>query len=320
MPLIIATPSTIADSSQRRPELAAGEAFERDRDHVESVPITASTSAAVARMSSLTISPSAMKRIRSAIAAARGVVRHHHGRLPVGVHRLAHQLEDLTAGLRVEVAGRLVGEQDRGPRDEGARDRHPLLLAAGQLGRAVAAPALEADLPHELVYPRLVGLLAGDRERQGDVLLGVEHRQEVEELEDEANVLPAQPRQRCVAEGAQLGAGDRDRARGRLVETREQVHEGGLARPRWTHHSDELAGTHLEIDAAKRIHRGRALAVAARHRAGRQGGAEWRRLGWFFGCRHPPFKLQRRPESRRYQGDSQERRGPRARASSPDGE
>ncbi len=57
---------------QRRAELAAGETFERDRDHAERLPITVSTSAALAPVSSLTINPSAMNRMRSAIAAARG--------------------------------------------------------------------------------------------------------------------------------------------------------------------------------------------------------------------------------------------------------
>ena len=49
------------------------------------------------------------------------------------------------AGARVEVAGRLVGEQDRRPGDERARDRHALLLTAGQLVRVVIGPLAEAD-------------------------------------------------------------------------------------------------------------------------------------------------------------------------------
>ena len=42
----------------------------------------------------------------------------------------AHHLD---AGPRVEVAGRLVGQDDRGLVDQRARDRHALLLAARQL-------------------------------------------------------------------------------------------------------------------------------------------------------------------------------------------
>src|SRR5581483_10501868 len=63
------------------------------------------------------------------------VVRHHHGRLAVLVHRLAQQPEDLAARRGVEVPRRLVREDDRGPRDQGPRDRDTLLLAARELGR-----------------------------------------------------------------------------------------------------------------------------------------------------------------------------------------
>ena len=47
--------------------------------------------------------------------------------------------------LRVEVAGRFVGQDQRRLVDEGTGDRDPLLLAAGQLGRPVVGPIGEAD-------------------------------------------------------------------------------------------------------------------------------------------------------------------------------
>ena len=48
---------------------------------------------------------------------------------------------DLGAGLRVEVARRLVGQQDRRIVDERARDRHALPLTARQLVGPVATRA-----------------------------------------------------------------------------------------------------------------------------------------------------------------------------------
>ena len=57
-------------------------------------------------------------------------------------------------------------------------------------GRWLAA-ILEAYLPQELLDPGFVRLLAGDREREDDVFLGVQHRQQIEELKDEADVLCA---------------------------------------------------------------------------------------------------------------------------------
>ena len=120
------------------------------------------------------------------------LVRDHDERLAVVLHRRAQQLEDLAAGLRVEVAGRLVREDDGRPAHERAGDRDALLLAAGELGRAVRAPVLQADLVEQVLEEVLVRLRPGEREREGDVLLGGQHRQQVEELEDEADVACAE--------------------------------------------------------------------------------------------------------------------------------
>jgi hypothetical protein len=190
-------------------------------------------------------------------------VRDHHGRLPAVLNRLPQQLEDLAAGLGVEVAGRLVGEDDGRLRDESAGDRHALLLAAGELGGPVHPPVLEPDRLDELLEPDLVDLLAGDRQRQDDVLLGRQHGQQVEELEDEADVLAAKPRQGRVVEAGDFRAGDRHAAAGRPIEPREDVHQGRLARAGRPHHGGQLAVIDLKRHSAERVHGGVAFAVAA---------------------------------------------------------
>ena len=144
MPLTIATPSTIASAVSGGAELAAASPLSATRSSPGHLLIAASISCARRRPRSLTIRPSAMKRIRSAIAAARGVVGDHHGRLAEVVDRFAEQREDLVARSRVEVAGRLVGEEHRRPGDERPRDRDALLLAARELGRAGARAARRA--------------------------------------------------------------------------------------------------------------------------------------------------------------------------------
>ena len=58
--------------------------------------------------------------------------------------QVEQQLHDARAGGGVEVAGGLVGEQHGGPRDEGARHRDALLLAAGELPRIVAGALAQA--------------------------------------------------------------------------------------------------------------------------------------------------------------------------------
>ena len=58
------------------------------------------------------------------------VVRHQDDREPVLAVELAEEIENLLARLRVEVAGRLIGDQERAAVDERAGDRDALLLAA----------------------------------------------------------------------------------------------------------------------------------------------------------------------------------------------
>ena len=77
-----------------------------------------------------------------------------------------------------------------------ARDRHALLLAAREFARRVVAPAVEADRGQRLGRRRMARLraLAAVEQRQLDVLLRRGARQQVEALEDEAEVAPAQAR------------------------------------------------------------------------------------------------------------------------------
>ena len=63
--------------------------------------------------------------------------------------KIVHHL-DARAG--VEVAGRLVGQQDRRVVDERPRDGHALLLAAGQLVRVMVRPLLQADRRRGLAW------------------------------------------------------------------------------------------------------------------------------------------------------------------------
>src|SRR5216684_6333690 len=58
---------------------------------------------------------------------------------------LAEEIENLAAGLGVEVSGRLVGQQQRGLVDQSPGDGHALALAARQLVRLVVHPVAETD-------------------------------------------------------------------------------------------------------------------------------------------------------------------------------
>ena len=87
----------------------------------------------------------------------------HHDGLAELAHRGAHERQDLGAGAGVEVAGRLVGEDDLRLRGEGAGDGDTLLLPTGELRRPVLQAVLQPDGLDDVVEPLGVGLAAGER-------------------------------------------------------------------------------------------------------------------------------------------------------------
>jgi hypothetical protein len=143
--------------------------------------------------------------------------------------RVAQDPQHLAARAGVEVAGRLVGEDDVGPAGQRAGARHPLLLAAGHLGRAVAEPIADTERLDHRVEPGLIGFLAGDIHRQGDVLQRRQRRHQVERLEDEPDPVPAQLRHLLVRQRRQLDVGDAHRTGGDVVEAGQAVHQRRLA-------------------------------------------------------------------------------------------
>ena len=86
----------------------------------------------------------------------------HHDGLADVVHRGADQLEELGRGRRVEVARRLVGEDQLGPGDHRPGRGDPLLLAAGQLRGPVPQAVADAEDPDDRGEPRAVGLAAAE--------------------------------------------------------------------------------------------------------------------------------------------------------------
>jgi hypothetical protein len=155
----------------------------------------------------------------------------HHDGLAELVDRAPQQPEDLLRGRRVEVAGRLVGEDHGGLGGERARHRDALLLAAGQLGRAVGAAVRERDRLEQPLDAPVAVAAAGERERQPDVLLRRQDRHEVEGLEDEADLVAAQAREVGVVELPDLRVGDRDGAARRAVEPASRCMSVDLPEP-----------------------------------------------------------------------------------------
>ena len=181
----------------------------------------------------------------------------HEDRGAGGVE-LADELHDRRAGGAVEVAGRLVGEHDRRPPDEGPGDRHPLPLASGELGRLERRAVGQADPFERLVGARvpLGGGDAGVEHPVGDVLAhrGVLGQEEL--LEDEPDLPGPQPRHLAVAQPRRVDPADPDHAAAGPLQRPDDVQQRGLARPGGPDDRHQLAPPDGEGHPSQGEHRG----------------------------------------------------------------
>ncbi len=161
---------------------------------------------------------------------------------------LVEDAQDELARLRVQRAGRLVAQEELGLLRHRARDRHALLLAAGELRREVVEPVAE---PHQL--ERLLGLhrVGRDLADQRDVLPGGQAGDEVVELEDEADELAPVARELVVVGVAQVQLLVAQRPVRGTVEPADDVEQRRLAASGRAEQDDELGVVQVEIDRAE---------------------------------------------------------------------
>jgi len=178
-------------------------------------------------------------------------VGHQHDRLAPAVDEPAKQFDDAAGVLRVERAGRLVGEHDGRRGDEGPGDRPPLLLAArelvGAMGRAMGhADRLERRTGSRLTRRRSHAI---EGQRQRHVLHQRELGEEVVTLEHEADP-PAADRGQCVVgQAGEIDPFEEHAAGRRPRDPAEHVEQGALARTRRPGDRDELRGCDRQVDA-----------------------------------------------------------------------
>ena len=162
---------------------------------------------------------------------------------------LLEQVENRLRGVRVEGAGGLVAQEVFRPRGEGAGDGHALLLAAGKLRGIVFCAVGQSDEFEQLggAGLSLVALDAGDLEREADV---AQHRallEQVEALEDHADVLPGLE-QVAAAELHHVAPVDAHRAGGRPLEEVDTAHERALAGAAQADDAEDLPVLDAEVD------------------------------------------------------------------------
>src|SRR5437899_1489291 len=193
------------------------------------------------------------------------VLAHDEREPMLAIDRLEN-VHDAAGERGIEAGGGFVGQNDRGPLGEGARDGHSLLLAARE---RVGAAAGEVYQPH-LCEARARELAVGVREAPEHARYGwnvaessgqnvLQHRgaaHQVELLKHHADL----PANRAELGGAGAGdgaAGHVDRAGGGLDEPVERAEKRGLAGAAPAEHHDELTLTDDEVDPVKRDRRRR---------------------------------------------------------------
>src|SRR3990172_11976939 len=155
-------------------------------------------------------------------------------------------LQDLLAGAGIQVPGGLIGQDEGGAVDQGPGDGYPLLLAPGKLCGAVVGPVFQPYHLQGLQGPLPPFRSAGVEQGKLHLLQGRHSRQQVEALEDEADLAVAYLCQLVVAQPAGFECVQHVATFGGLVQAPQDVHQGGLARARGPHYGYHLAGFHVQ--------------------------------------------------------------------------
>jgi acyl-CoA thioesterase I len=190
-----------------------------------------------------------------AVAARRkrAIMRDQHEGGAVPGAQIEHEVDHLAAGVAVEIAGWLVGEQQLRLDDEGARQRHALLLAARQLLGIMQQAVREPDGLQRVARPRRGVAPSGELERDRDIFQRVHHRHEAKGLEDDADRATSPQSERILVEGAEIGSRDAHHAAGRALEAAHHHHHGRFAGAGRADHADALARRHIERNAAQHV-------------------------------------------------------------------
>ena len=181
------------------------------------------------------------------------VVAHEGDRHAQLAVRAGQRFHDEVARGAVEVTGRLVGEEHRGPVDQRAGDGHPLLLAAREFRREVPGTIGEVE-QGEQGAGALPALATGAPRHQGrevDVLLGGEFGQEGELLEHVAQPLQPEDPSIGLVQGGHVHAVEEDGAGGRPVEESHLAQQRRLSRTALAHDAEHLARLDVERDLAE---------------------------------------------------------------------
>ena len=179
-------------------------------------------------------------------------MRHDEKGSALGAVNLAQQLKHLLRGLGIQVARGLIGQHQQRVVHQRPRNRHPLLHAAGKLGRFLVQRTRQ---PHGgQQFARTLAVTGADHAvgHQGwqrHILQRAEGGQQMVELKHKAQLLAAQQGQLLIAELAGFHPLQLVAATAHALQQPQNVEQGTLARARRPHQRDELTRLHLQLHA-----------------------------------------------------------------------
>jgi len=187
-------------------------------------------------------------------------VRNGRGFVAMSRHQDAHlsftggspeQLHDDISTGGVQVADRLVREKHFRRMDQRAGNRDPLHLPAGKLMRQ--PPRVRFHFHPSQAFQRIVpaGRLPGQHQRKLNVLDSAQCREQIEELEDEADFPPADLREAAVIESGSVCIVEENTPRRRKVHGARKVQQGRFSAAAAPHERDKLTLGYLERDAVE---------------------------------------------------------------------
>jgi acyl-CoA thioesterase I len=200
---------------------------------------------------------------------------HQHQRRALLVLQPEHQIDDGGPGVFVEIAGRLIRDENRWFGSQGAGQCHTLLLAAGQLRRVMAEP---------LAKPHTFQLLAGAAEwighpgqfkRHGDILDRSHCGDEMEGLEHDADPPPAKGGQPVFIQRGKVLPINHDTPRIRALKTSQRHQQGRFAGTGWTDQANRFATRDIQRNTFKDMHARRIPSQGKMHLIEQDGGPIW---------------------------------------------
>lgn len=166
------------------------------------------------------------------------------------------EVEDTCGVVRIEVARRLIGQQQRRPVDERAGHGGALHFAPTHLVREGAGAGRQSDELEHLrgAGARFPGPVAAEEEGKFRVFQRGHGRQEVEKLENDAETHAPVGGQFGFARGVERETVDGDLAGGRLVESAEQVEQRAFAAAARPGHRAERVRGDFQRHVAQGVH------------------------------------------------------------------